>query len=328
LLGVANVTLGQHQAAGLRIGIVVFSFLLAYLTYRFVEQPIRKSRKVKLSAFILTFCMACVGVMGLTIFSQNGIFGQTRKPLLMSSTGAEDCLAEFKAGRLCVMGNLEAKETILVYGDSQAEQLSGAVNELLGKRYKIVFAFFSSCFMGESQNLGLKTTPQCASIINSTKALRGQKLNAVIRAQQWHGYGIESTARVIEAVDDTIRAFDLAPQQIFMVGGVASVDIRCAKWNYYFGNERNLKQCADEQPSIQSVKSFIDMTKYLQVAENLHFVYPYEKLCDANGCHVIHEGVQYYGNENHLTREGAKLVVSDIAKILDAVPSQSTAVQH
>ena len=319
LLGVANVTSSSHNSAMLRSGIVVLSIFLAYSTYKFVEQPIRHSSSFRLSAYILVVSMFCVGTIGLTIFWRNGLYGQTKKPLLVSANAMDDCVLSFKAGRLCVMGNLEAKETVLVYGDSQAEQLSAAINESLGKKYKIIFAFYSSCFMDELQTLGLKTSPQCTSLIRLTKALKGQQISAVVRAQQWHGYGIESESQVIATVNEAIKAFDLAPQKVFIVGGVASVDIRCAKWNYYFSDKRTAKSCSDDRQSLQSVNSFMSITRRMQLRENVQFVHPYEKLCTAEGCHAIYNGIQYYSNENHLTKDGAKLVISDIVATLNPV---------
>jgi hypothetical protein len=50
---------------------------------------------------------------------------------------------------------------------------------------------------------------------------------------------------------------------------------------------------------------------------NVHFVHPYRLLCKDAACLVIKDGVQYYSDANHLTKDGAKLVVSDIATILD-----------
>ena len=96
----------------------------------------------------------------------------------------------------------------------------------------------------------------------------------------------------------------------------ADIDIRCAKWNYYFSQGRQPKTCLDDLDARTGNQDFMNITKGLRVPDRVHFVYPYEKLCSQNGCTVIENNVLYYSDAHHLPKDGAMLIMPDIVKIL------------
>ena len=62
------------------------------------------------------------------------------------------------------------------------------------------------------------------------------------------------------------------------------------------------------------------MTQRLPAREGLSFVYPYTQLCNKDVCKIVENGVQYYSDTHHLTREGAGLIMPEILKILQNQP--------
>jgi len=66
--------LGKWQWILLRIGVITISFVLAYLTYRLIERPIRFGQKQnKTKAIGLIIIMLGTGLAGLTIYKKEGI---------------------------------------------------------------------------------------------------------------------------------------------------------------------------------------------------------------------------------------------------------------
>ncbi len=316
LLSFFSVLENARPSLSSRALVVLASFVLAWLTYRLVETPVRKAKHTRLVTFLLCVLMACVASIGLYLYKASGVAGQTSQPLLKGTMAIEVCTTGFRENQLCIFGNRSAQETILVFGDSHAEHLTAALNETLGNRYKIIFAFYPSCFFGNDFHIGHATPPACAEQIEQIKALKGTKLSAVIRAQRWHGYGIENQNAISRAMDDAIQVFGLKPEKIILVGSTADIDIRCAKWNYYFPNSRSAKPCIDNFASRATNERFMSITKGLSVPDGVHFVYPYDKLCNKNGCKVIENNVLYYSDAHHLTKDGAMLIMPDIVKIL------------
>lgn len=317
LLAIANITAEKSPSIYLRCAIVLLSFGLAYLTYRLIELPIRRSHQSRLTALLLLISISAIGLLGLLTFKAGGLVGQTTKPKLVNASALESCAHDLKNHKLCILGNPHSKETLLVYGDSHAEHLATALTETFGQKYKIIFAYYPSCFWGERLNLGRKAGDDCDLLVNEVKSLKGTKISAIIRSQLWHGYGVTNEKYISDAIMDAITAFDLKPEKVIIAGTTASVDIRCEKWNYYFGDARYRKTCHSDVESKEALENFIKVTEDLSVPSFVKFVYPYKKLCDENGCEAIKDGIQYYSDSNHLTKDGARLIMPDIADILN-----------
>jgi peptidoglycan/LPS O-acetylase OafA/YrhL len=322
LLAFFNVALGHIPSLSIRISLVLASLALAWLTYRLVETPIRHSKHGGRIAKILFGLMICVALFGLYIFKSSGFLAQTTQPKLKANMALEDCSADFKAGKLCVFGNKSATKTLLLYGDSHAEHLTTALNQTFGKNYKIIFAYHPGCFLGQ-EYLHTQQVPQaCINQITQIKALSDQNIQAVIHAQRWHGYGLTEKEQIVKAVSDSIRVFNLNPEKIVLIGSTADVDLRCEKWNYYFGPSRWFKKCNDLKVSKAINERFIAITKDIQKPENVSFVYPYQKLCSNQKCHALENGTLYYSDSHHLTMEGALLIMPELKRIIDPPASK------
>jgi peptidoglycan/LPS O-acetylase OafA/YrhL len=317
LLAFFNVVLGHIPSLSLRINLVLASLILAWLTYRLIETPIRHSKHSRRVAKILFALMTCVALFGLYIYKSSGFIGQTTQPKLKASMALEDCAADFKAGKLCVFGNKSATKTLLVYGDSHAEHLTTALNQTFGQDYKIIFAYHAGCFLGQEYINSNQVPQACINQISQIKTFNNQKIQAVIHAQRWHGYGLKEKDQIIQAVNDSMNVFGLAPEKIILVGSTADVDLRCEKWNYYFGQSRWLKKCDDLTASKAVNETFIAVTKEHQTPSNLSFVYPYEKLCSNQKCRALENGSLYYSDAHHLTKEGAMLIMPELKRIID-----------
>lgn len=63
-------------------------------------------------------------------------------------------------------------------------------------------------------------------------------------------------------------------------------------------------------------RMFIATTRAMPVPANVHFVYPYQRICPNDACTVIHGHIANYSDIHHLTVDGARLVMPDIARAL------------
>jgi len=80
LLSFARIILSGEVSGALTMGLVAASFILAWLTWRYIERPIRFSQKGKhhaaLSAQVLTVSLLIVGGAGLFIYTHDGLDGR------------------------------------------------------------------------------------------------------------------------------------------------------------------------------------------------------------------------------------------------------------
>ena len=300
----------------LRLGLIGLSVALAWATYRLVESPIRRLHNTNTTAVALALLMICLAATGLSIYKRQGFVGQTPQPQLISETAQQDCLIPFNNKQLCIFGNPSASQVILIVGDSHAQHLTTAMNQAFGAQYKIIFSYWPSCFFGFNEAFN-DNPSTCLPFIELVKALQGTKLAAVIRSQLWHGYpALAKDQKLEQALKDAAQAFDLKPEKIIIVGAAPSVDIKCAKRQYYFGHTNNSKQCMDQAESRLQTERFAAIAQHLTLPKNVYFVHPSQKLCTATSCKVIENNTIYYSDINHLTQAGAMLIMPDIANIL------------
>lgn len=73
LLSFARIVEGTVPSVGIRISAVLISILLAWLTFRFIEKPIRIGKNIKIQVIALVVLMMIVGYVGFNTYVRNGL---------------------------------------------------------------------------------------------------------------------------------------------------------------------------------------------------------------------------------------------------------------
>jgi hypothetical protein len=73
LLSFANIVLSENIDVSIPLGIIIVSLLLAWMTYLFIELPIRKSSRGFFTILSLCCGMAATALFGIIIYLENGI---------------------------------------------------------------------------------------------------------------------------------------------------------------------------------------------------------------------------------------------------------------
>jgi|SRR5579862_8518372 len=145
LLSFARIVDGAAPSATAAALVILLSFTLAWLTYLFVEKPLRFGKSAPIKAAVLLVAMATVGSMGYLIYAEGGF--AFRNP------GAEDFVAaaqDYEHSEGLTLGNADALKTILV-GDSTMGQYIPRVRKLIEQRAidldrsRIVFDLEAGC---------------------------------------------------------------------------------------------------------------------------------------------------------------------------------------
>jgi peptidoglycan/LPS O-acetylase OafA/YrhL len=142
----------DHPGSGLtRTIIVATSVLLAWLTYKFVEKPVSRSRSPGGLAMLLAGSMAAVACLGLYVERAAGF--PSRFPSLLKDIAAYhyDPAAHWREGTYFLMPDQDetkfkvdpaevsvAKPTIFLWGDSHAAALYPGLKKVYGNAYNIV----------------------------------------------------------------------------------------------------------------------------------------------------------------------------------------------
>jgi len=153
LLSIAQIANGGIPSRELRIFIVLISFVLAFLTYFFVEKPIRKNKFNNIKIWTLILLMFLLGGIGQHLFIRDGYGFRFDRQLeeikkLSQITNVYEFYNynKFLRSGLChsvplktsgLNGCLDRREKNLVlWGDSYAATLYGGLENLRNAKYK------------------------------------------------------------------------------------------------------------------------------------------------------------------------------------------------
>jgi peptidoglycan/LPS O-acetylase OafA/YrhL len=132
LLAFVRIAEGGEPAAGLRLAAVLLSIVLAYLTYRFVERPLRFGRQNGVTVAVLCVVALGVGLIGYKTFDREGF--RFRQKNFGGAEEARKWEQEAKSSAACrqAMGTLapeyclrsgEGEPKVALIGDSHANAL-------------------------------------------------------------------------------------------------------------------------------------------------------------------------------------------------------------
>lgn len=194
--------LGSHwQWELLKTILLLASFVLSWLTYRYLEQPIRKGSKGK-SAATLVMLVLAVALAGFAIYQSNGVPQRTMNQgvgkylaSMSFSHKKEECfnLRTYDALNqrwYCVLGDKDASVSLVAYGDSHSMAMLPAL-ERYAKEHdvKVIYAGMDACLPLLGVKLVAKNSQVCAELGERIADLARQvRPQAVLMIQRWVSY--------------------------------------------------------------------------------------------------------------------------------------------
>ncbi|WKZ29420.1 MAG: acyltransferase family protein [Patescibacteria group bacterium] len=129
LLSYSRIVVGVETSWVLKSGLVAVSIILAWLTYRFVEKPVRYDKLI--SPRTLLVALAALGVIGVSVMWSDGfafrsVSRKLETYLRSVKLGAGGCVSIDDPAMFCRLGAQDAPLTAFVTGDSHAESMRPA----------------------------------------------------------------------------------------------------------------------------------------------------------------------------------------------------------
>jgi peptidoglycan/LPS O-acetylase OafA/YrhL len=345
LLSYARIILGETPNLGFLIGILGLAFILAALTYWLVERPLRfgkRARKIKTMALVIS--LVIVGCTGGWVFLEKGL--ENRK----SVQNAKAVIEELKQGFLlndichkqygdhetfCYYHNIEAKNTIVVIGDSHArfafpeiarfgEQKGyntltiggiGWHNPITGKTADPQFIEKMHKLLDEN-----KTIKKVFLITRGNLYINGYDIDNPLTEEhdriQYSYNGMQGMEQAIQKAIDRLRSMG---KSVFLVAEnpvwPKGLDIRTI-----FGVQPLRHLLYPEHKEIhlykadvlENQKEYLEMLGRLQGATIIHTI---DAFCPGKECLLSDEnGLPLYGDDDHLSQTGGKFLVEKILK--------------
>jgi peptidoglycan/LPS O-acetylase OafA/YrhL len=336
LLAYAHIIVGGPLSVALRNGLIAAAIVLAWLTYRYVERPLRFG--VPAPKWMLPVLMLCIAALGLATYASGGLrfraagnYVDNRAELLRTVNSDADCATYVGAyaamPTFCRYSNAGGSQTVALIGDSLAHvAYPGIAKSLTARGINTLMLANGGCppfYQPEKLGEG-----GCA-------AQAAMLLDAVNAHPDIRHVFIFSRGATYTDVD----AQGIAPRfagQIFVRSLQASIDrLRAAGKNVYYVLEnpetyiqpaacipRPLRPAA-QHCDIARARVEKDQANYRALVQQLHgveLIDPLPAFCDATRCRIFSDGQLLYVDDAHLSVAGSRFLAEHVlAKYLEAI---------
>lgn len=316
------------------LALIVLSIFLAWITYRLIENPVRRTRGIK-PAYFLVLALSVLGLVGLNTYQREGLsfrkINQTAlnsdvKKYLSAPASALDCVivvagnSDRRANPSCLgrNGNQSASH-LFIWGDSHAANLSyGLTKEKLDElNLNLSAATIGGCppVLGHEPS----RNPKCKEHNDkSFQAIASIKPGTVILTGYWTLYfnPRKSPALTGKEIINTIEKLkSIGVERILLVGSFPAFD---------FSIPRLGRKIFKPDSVNRTYESFIPSTREAdRVIEGLArdagigYVSPLDLLCNQDGCLISTSASVFIPiayDSSHFTYPGSDLFIQ---KLLD-----------
>lgn len=353
LISFARIVESDFPNVNYRIVSIILSIILAWITYKFIEKPIRASNSNRIPK-ILVFLMICIGFAGGYSFLKNGIPDRAyisnfnEENFKMAFLFNEDdpvshkkCMDTYGLEgyiRYCNTTSLE-KAKIALIGDSHARALyDGLAFELKKYNHDLLnlggrlFLDVETYPIGDKNEIavyqgGIKATqfviddPFIETIIMVSKGhyLTDKKwaFNLISNPE------IKDKREVWEiAMRKTLdKAINKNKDIIFLIDNPSlGFDPKMCLYGRPFSKNTSIKETCTISKSLHDKKRKVYKKLVLSILKdypNVKVLNTEDILCDNENCYGIKDGKILYRDSDHLSLEGGKLISKELIKLLN-----------
>ncbi len=354
LLAFLRILEGETPPASHRFAAIGASVMLAALTYRWIEQPIRRGPRRRGVVLALVAAMLLVGGAGHAIHDRDGLplrAVQRAAPRFdtMGYVSSPGCEAAHPLADRCYATPTTYPETLLVFGDSHAEVLApaliaAATSGALGMNLLVITQPGCAPF-AHTDTLDAAGTPafNCRAAVYATltEVLADPKITTVVLVARhamratWRGFGDEPDLGGAHAFDDGVqRSTD--PAEVYRLGLDATFAHLSTRRLVFIDQVPELgfdpRACAarpfglgrSDRARCSIARSAVDarQARYRAVAgaviarHRVTRIDPMPLFSDAERCSAWGGSKMLYNNDDHLNPDGGAVVVRELLRQL------------
>ena len=328
LLSFGFIVASQTPPLGFRIVLVALAFLLATLTYYFIEKPIRfgNPKTSKQKTFLLILCMVTIGISGAAIYEKNGFVKRNAATSVIKHNGDTGHLIfhqyPYQHFYLCTPQDIQNEALrwdgaircfqskknqlidIAIIGDSHAEHLFIGLAEAIPSKNIVYYTRPSLPIIGNAEFDHvfdyILSNPNIKTIILdaywSNRKNETPKNTTLFDGLTKTIQNLHEHHKKVIIIDD-VPVFSFDPKQCKFMRPL-SFKNNCEEDKNYFG-----KKYQTYAPAIEMLKKNNDVTVINTVA----------LFCDDKNCSMEKDGKLLYRDDQHLNIEGSRYIGKFIA---------------
>jgi peptidoglycan/LPS O-acetylase OafA/YrhL len=342
LLSFAKIIESEQPSIEIQIIAVILSFIFAWLTYIFIEKPIRFGRKPVLKAILLSMILGVVGYIGYYTFLQNG---------LVYRESIKEYAHMFKViDKKGSNEDLTLPPTTAIIGDSHASHLI-ALKEVAKRTNETVeFHSLGACpMLLNISSYNKYGKEDCGDAVNKTYAAieNSNSINTVVISLRGHIYTSEhkTTFKNKKRRNHTV-VLNTNPEltdsvEIFKIGIRDTLDFltKNGKKVVFVLNAPDLdfkpQQCINRPLRISKLKSPCAISRlkfeeasqeYRDIVKSVLIDFPKvrlfdasEGLCDEQWCWAEKDGKILYNDTNHFSEKGSLFIAERLWPVIKSM---------
>jgi SGNH domain (fused to AT3 domains) len=343
LFSFAHLRFGEELLLGMRISISGVSFILAYLSWRFIETPFRKRSLGSWKTFgAAGIAMASLYLAGTEFWVSDGFPSRVSDKVLLAEAGTppsgtyckDIAIPTVRGGTVCETGaDRKSSYDFVLWGDSHAFHFTPAI-DTLAKARKLSGIVFSrpACF----PFLGAQGIPKACRDFDAAVALwiEQHPVKLVMLGGRW-GYYRKQIREFLIYPDPAANPGGLAPTLAFLNSRNITVSVldqvpefpenvsRCVARAVMSG--RSEERCFT-QPTARfrsQHKILDDYFEYLGRRYSFSVASAAGAICQSEWCHAADGNAIFMSDNDHLTQAGALHVMSSLSIPLLSGPGKA-----
>ena len=342
LLSFTHIVQMEKPSSILRFLVLTLTFILAWMTYYFIEKKLRYRDHWTTPVGLIT-CMLIIGLLGYQVFNENGY----AERMLYKNQLAEDfgdkpwqkkgwikqdsCQKKFGNFEMCLIQDNAAPPTAMLIGDSHANHLYPGLKDkpsITGGN--LLNLSIGSClhFINNSKNIFVNQKRHCQSLVDKEikEAINIPSVHRVFLAGFWNMYLEQKKGKIIqifsqkkmpnkikdfeESMRETLVALSNANKEIIFVMDVPELSFspkNCLPRPWRISGKLVREPCAISRTDFDNQsKIYKDIvTKVLTDFPKVKVLDPTDLFCDNQYCWAMKSGKLLYRDSNHLNEYGS-----------------------
>lgn len=322
LLAFVRIFESEIPSRNIRITAIALSVILAWVTYKIVEIPMRQEAHNKTKVKLLVFFMIIVGYIGYNTYQKDGL--EFRKYSTLKGYNGDighleyhkfiakkyfickpDIVAKeslkYEGFTRCMQSKSDSNIDIALVGDSHAEHLFLGVAEALPSKNIVFYIKGSSPFMGN---------PEFKNIFNSI--ISSKSIKKVILTQYWVGRypSIPTNTSLDKELIKVIDKLSDSGKDVYLVDDVPTFPFtpdKCQVKRWLAKENRSCVMSAIEARQQEAI--YIDALKTVERERpKVRILNVGKHLCDKNICSMTKESNILYRDNGHLNLNGSRYI--------------------